>query len=86
MEGGGDGHALAERGSEGAGGLDQEHFEAALRAEPSAGARDLVSQAIASGGDDNATVALIHVDAVGSSRDGDAPDRAFWRRLLAGRS
>jgi protein phosphatase len=68
------------------GGLDQEHFEAALRAEPAAGARDLVSQAIASGGDDNATVAIIHVDAVGSSRDGDAPDRPFWRRLLAGRS
>jgi protein phosphatase len=66
-------------------GLDQEHFEAALRAEPAAGARDLVSQAIASGGDDNATVAIIHVDAVGSSRDGDAPDRSFWRRLLAGR-
>jgi protein phosphatase len=68
------------------GGLDQEHFEAALRADPEAGASDLVSQAIASGGDDNATVAIIHVDAVGSSRDGDAPDRSFWRRLLAGRS
>ncbi|HZL15774.1 MAG TPA: protein phosphatase 2C domain-containing protein [Verrucomicrobiae bacterium] len=68
------------------GGLDQEHFEAALRAEPAAGARDLVSQAIASGGDDNATVAIIHVDAAGSPRDGDGPDRPFWRRLLAGRS
>ena len=68
------------------GGLDQEHLEAALRAEPAVGARDLVSQAIASGGDDNATVAIVHVDAVGSLRDGDGPDRPFWRRLLAGRS
>jgi protein phosphatase len=67
------------------GGLDQEHFEAALRTDPAAGARDLVSQAIASGGDDNATVAIVHVDAVGSPR-GDAPDRSFWRRLFAGRS
>jgi protein phosphatase len=68
------------------GGLEQEHFETALRAEPAAGAEHLVSRAIAAGGDDNATVAIIHVDAVGSPRDGDEPDRPFWRRLLAGRS
>lgn len=65
--------------------LEQEHLETALREEPVAGARGLVARAMAADGDDNATVAIIHVDAVGSSRD-DAPDRPFWRRFFAGGS
>ena len=80
----GDAYAVCTDGAWGS--LDQEHLEAALRDDPAAGARRLVEHAIASGGDDNATVAIIHVDEVGSPRDAETPDRPFWRRFLAGRS
>jgi len=67
------------------GGLEQEDFEAAFSEDPAAGARRLVERAIARGGDDNATVAIIHVEAVGASRDADSSDRPFWRRLFGSR-
>ncbi len=66
--------------------LEQEDFEAALAEEPSAGARRLVERAIAADGDDNATVAIIRVDSVGSPAGGDAADRPLWRRLLGPRT
>jgi len=67
------------------GGLEQEDFEAAFSEDPVAGARRLVERAIEMGGDDNASVAIICVDAVGPSRDADASNRPFWRRLLGSR-
>jgi protein phosphatase len=67
-------------------GLEQEDLEAAFSEDPAAGARRLVERAIELGGDDNASVAIIHVDAVGASRDADASDRPFWRRLFGSRS
>jgi protein phosphatase len=67
-------------------GLEQEDLEAAFSGDPAAGARRLVERAIELGGDDNASVAIIHVDAVGASRDADASDRLFWRRLFGSRS
>ena len=67
-------------------GLEQEDLEAAFSEDPAAGARRLVERAIDMGGDDNASVAIIHVDAVGASRDADASDRPFWRRLFGSRS
>ncbi len=66
-------------------GLEQEDLEAAFSEDPAAGARRLVDRAIELGGDDNASVAIIHVDAVGASRDADASDRPFWRRLFGSR-
>lgn len=63
-------------------GLEQEDLEAAFSEDPAAGARRLVERAIELGGDDNASVAIIHVDAVGASRDADESDRPFWRRLF----
>ena len=66
-------------------GLEQEDFEAAFSEDPAAGARRLVERAIEMGGDDNASVAIIRVDAVGPSRDADATDRPFWRRFLGSR-
>ena len=66
-------------------GLEPEDFEAALAEDPAAGARHLVERAIELGGDDNASVAIIHVDAVGPSRDEDIVDRPFWRRLFSAR-
>ncbi len=67
------------------GGLEQEDFEAAFSEDPASGARRLVERAIEMGGDDNASVAIICVDAVGPSRDADASDRPFWRRFLGNR-
>ena len=67
-------------------GLEQEDLEAAFSEDPAVGARRLVERAIDMGGDDNASVAIIHVDAVGASRDSDASDRPFWRRLFGSRS
>jgi serine/threonine protein phosphatase PrpC len=66
-------------------GLEQEDFEAAFSEDPAAGARRLVERAIEMGGDDNASVAIIRVDAVGPSRDVDASERPFWRRFLGSR-
>lgn len=80
----GDAYAVCTDGCWGS--LEQEHLEAALQDAPADGARRLVAYAIAAGGDDNATVAIIHVDAAGSPRDGVEPDRPFWRRLLPGQS
>ena len=67
------------------GGLDQDDFEAAFSEDPAAGARRLVERAIEMGADDNASVAIIHVDEVGASPDTDTSDRPFWRRLLGSR-
>ena len=66
-------------------GLEQEDLEAAFSEDPAAGARRLVDRAIELGGDDNASVAIIRVDAVGASRDADASNRPFWRRLFGSR-
>ena len=66
-------------------GLWPEDLEAALSVDPAVGARLLVDRAIELGGDDNASVAIIHVDAVGASRDADASDRPLWRRIFGGR-
>ena len=66
-------------------GLEQEDLEAAFSEDPAAGARRLVDRAIELGGDDNASVAIIHVDAVGASRDADESDRPFWRRVFGSR-
>ncbi len=67
------------------GGLDQDDFEAAFSGDPEAGARRLVERAIEMGADDNASVAIIHVDEVGAAPDTDTADRPFWRRLLGSR-
>ena len=67
------------------GGLDQDDFEAAFSENPGAGVRRLVERAIEMGADDNASVAIIHVDEVGASPDTDTSDRPFWRRLLGSR-
>ena len=66
-------------------GLEQEDLEAAFSEDPAAGARRLVERAIEMGGDDNASVAMIHVDAVGPSRDDETVDRPFWRRIFSTR-
>lgn len=66
-------------------GLEQEDLEVALSGDPAAGARRLVERAIEMGGDDNASVAIIHVDAVGAPRDEDTSERPFWRRLFGSR-
>jgi protein phosphatase len=67
-------------------GLQQGDLESAFSDDPAAGARRLVERAIEMGGDDNASVAIIHVDAVGASRDADASGRPLWRRLFGGRA
>ena len=66
-------------------GLDQDDFETAFSDDPAAGARRLVERAIEMGADDNASVAIIHVDEVGAAPDTDTADRPFWRRLLGSR-
>ncbi len=66
-------------------GLWPQDLETALSLDPAVGARLLVDRAIELGGDDNASVAIIHVDAVGASRDADASGRPLWRRIFGGR-